>query len=337
MTAAPRLCGLDNMPDDWRGAVIAIGNFDGVHRGHQAVLSAARAAAEHHEAPLLAMTFEPHPRTFFAPGKPVFRLTPAPAKAVRLNVEGVHGTLVLPFDSGLAAMSAEDFVRDIMIGRLAIRHAVTGYDFHFGHKRQGTPDYLVRAGVRHDFGVTLVGKHGDGEGAISSSRVRACLADGDIAGAGKLLGWDWSVIASVVAGDRRGRELGFPTANMALNPACRLAHGIYTVRYQRRNGDTYDGVASFGRRPTFDNGAPLLETFLFDFDGDLYGEPGLVTFVSWLRPERKFDRIDELVEQMKHDAEQARILLDRSDVGRGSQALAGWQESLQQAVDGGFL
>ncbi|MHA1189043.1 MAG: riboflavin biosynthesis protein RibF [Alphaproteobacteria bacterium] len=252
MAQAPLLSGLHNLPDAWRGAVIAIGNFDGVHRGHQAVLSAARATAQHHGVPCIAITFEPHPRTFFGPAKPVFRLTRAPAKAARLRTQNMDGTLVLPFDADLAAMSAEDFVRDIMVEKLAIRHAVTGYNFHFGHKRQGTPDYLVRAGAMNDFGVTLVTEFGDEAGAISSSRVRAALAEGALDTARELLGWDWSVIATVIEGEKRGRELGFPTANMALNPACRLAHGIYAVRYERQNGDCHDGVASFGRRPTFD-------------------------------------------------------------------------------------
>ena len=337
MTRSPVLCGLGSMPESWLGAVIAIGNFDGVHRGHQAVLSAAHAAAEHHGAPLVAMTFEPHPRTFFAPGKPVFRLTPAAAKAARLAAEGVDGTLVLPFDSELAAMSADDFVRDIMIGRLAIRHAVTGYDFHFGHKRQGTPDYLVRAGVANDFGVTLVSRFGDAQGAVSSSRVRECLAKCDVVGANGLLGWDWSVIATVRTGDRRGRELGFPTANMALDPACDLAHGIYAVCYQRENGERYQGVASFGRRPVFDNGPPLLETYLFGFEGDLYGEAGLVTFKAWLRPEEKFAGVEELVAQMKLDADMARAALNAPGSGSHEAALPGWQRALRQAADGGFL
>jgi riboflavin kinase/FMN adenylyltransferase len=297
------------MPDGWRNAVVAIGNFDGVHSGHQAVLGAARAQAEHIGVPLIMLTFEPHPRTFFLPDQPLFRLTPAEIKAAVATACGVDGVLVLPFDASLSAMSADDFVGNVLIDRLAIRHAVTGYDFHFGHKRQGTPDYLQRAGVRNEFGVTIVAEHGDEGGAVSSSRIRAALTDGAVTAANQMLGWTWSVAGEIRHGEKRGRDLGYPTANMSLDPAFGLRHGIYAVRFVRADGTMHDGVASFGRRPTFDNGRPLLESHLFDFSGDLYGETALVSLVGWIRPELKFDNVDALVAQMDDDSAKARACL----------------------------
>lgn len=306
---SPVLARFDTMPAGWRNAVVAIGNFDGVHSGHQAVLAAARAQAEHGGVPLIMLTFEPHPRTFFQPDSPLFRLTPAAIKAAVASACGVDGVLVLPFDAALSAMSADDFVRDILIDRLAIRHAVTGYDFHFGHKRQGTPDYLRQAGVLNGFGVTIVAEHGDEGGAVSSSRIRSALTDGAVTEANHMLGWSWSVAGEIRHGEKRGRELGYPTANMSLDPACGLRHGIYAVRLTRAGGTVHDGVASFGRRPTFDNGHPLLETFLFDFSGDLYGETVLVSLTGWIRPELKFDSVDALIARIDDDSAKARICL----------------------------
>jgi riboflavin kinase/FMN adenylyltransferase len=308
--AAPVLARFDAMPADWQGAVVAIGNFDGVHTGHQAVLAAAKAEAERESEPLVMLTFEPHPRTFFQPDSPVFRLTHEAVKAAVASACGVDGVLVLPFDAALSAMSADDFVSRILIDRLAIRHAVTGYDFHFGHKRQGTPDFLRQAGDDRGFGVTIVAEHGDEGGAVSSSRIRDRLANGDIGQANRMLGWAWSVSGEILHGEKRGRDLGYPTANMALDPACRLRHGIYAVRLTRADGTVHDGVASFGRRPMFDNGRPLLETHMFDFDGDLYGETALVTVQGWVRPEARFESVDALVAQMHGDSAEARIRLD---------------------------
>ncbi len=303
------LASLETMPPGWRNAVVAIGNFDGVHTGHQAVLAAARAEAARIGAPLIMMTFEPHPRTFFAPQAPIFRLTDANVKTAIACAAGVDGVLVLPFDGELSAMSAEDFVRGILLEQLAIRHAVTGYDFHFGHKRLGTPDFLKRAGAQHGFGVTIVAEHGDEGGAVSSSRIRGALADGAVGEAREMLGWTWSVAGEIRHGEKRGRALGFPTANMILDPACNLRHGIYAVHLTRRDGSVQDGVASFGRRPTFDNGPPLLETYLFDFSGDLYGQTVLVSLAGWIRPELKFDDVEALIAQMTRDSAEARACL----------------------------
>lgn len=299
----------DAVPPAWRGAVVAIGNFDGVHSGHQAVLKAAEAEAEHLGVRCIVMTFEPHPRTFFAPAKPVFRLTPATLKAALIAALDLNGTLVMTFDGNLAGMEAEDFVAGVLLDKLAARHVVTGYDFHFGHNRRGTPNFLQESGLLHGFGVTVVAEHGDEGGAISSSRIREALGEGDIAHANSLLGWSWSVSGDVLHGDKRGRDLGYPTANLALTPDTALRHGIYAVRFVRASGEVHDGVANFGRRPTFDNGRPLLETFLFDFDGDLYGEAVLVSLVGWIRPEEAFASPQALIAQMDRDSVAARACL----------------------------
>lgn len=310
---AARVASPDDMPNDWRGAVVAIGNFDGVHRGHQAVLAAARAEAEHRGAACLMLTFEPHPRAFFS-GRPLFRLTPAPLKAAAAAALGLDGTLVLPFDRTLADRSAEDFVREMLVERLAIRAAVTGYDFQFGKARRGTPQFLQGQGVVQGFSVTLVDAFIEDGEPVSSTRIRSALAAGDMAAANALLGWRWSVEGQVIRGEARGRELGYPTANMALDPATELAHGIYAVRYLRPDGSRRGGVASWGRRPTFDNGRPLFETFLFDFSGDLYGEAALVSLVGFIRPEQRFAGAAELVARMDQDSIDARALLERQPV-----------------------
>ena len=299
----------DAVPETWRGAVVAIGNFDGVHCGHQAVLKAAEAEARHLGVRCIVLTFEPHPRTFFAPAKPVFRLTPATLKATVIAALDLDGTLVMSFDGDVAGMEAEGFVTGILLDRLAARHVVTGYDFHFGHNRKGTPRFLQESGLMHGFGVTVVAEHGDEEGAVSSSRIRQALGEGDIAHANELFGWSWSVCGDVVHGDKRGRDLGYPTANMALSPDTGLRHGIYAVRFARASGDVHDGVANFGRRPTFDNGRPLLETFLFDFQGDLYGEAALVSLVGWIRAEEAFASPQALIDQMDRDSAAAKACL----------------------------
>jgi len=319
LTAIVQTAALETLPQAWRGGVVAIGNFDGVHRGHQAVLSAARAEAERLGAACLMLTFEPHPRAYFS-GRPIFRLTPAALKAAVASALGLDGTLVLPFDRALAGQSAENFVAAFLVARLAIRAAVTGYDFHFGQGRRGTPQFLQAEGARHGFAVTLVEALTEGGEAVSSTRIRSALAAGDIAAANRLAGWTWSVAGTVIHGEARGRTLGYPTANMVLDPAVELAHGVYAVRYRRPDGRQYGGVASYGRRPTFDDGQPLLETFLFDFSGDLYGEEALVSFVGFIRPEMKFDSVAALVARMDEDSIAARVVLDRnppSELDRG--------------------
>lgn len=299
------------LPSRLRGGVVAIGNFDGVHRGHQAVLEVALEMARAGGYPALVLTFEPHPRSVFSPDQPVFRLTPAPLRARLLEALGFDAVVEQPFTRAFAALEPNRFIDDILKDALGIAHAVTGHDFHFGHQRRGNPQFLAEAGVRDGFDVTLVEAfHGEGGGIVSSSGVRALLGEGDVAGAAGLLGYRYTIEAPVTGGKKLGRTLGFPTANMILPPETGLRHGIYAVRLRRADGTLHDGVASFGRRPTVDDdGAPLLETFVFDFDDTLYGETCGISFFGFLRGEEKFDGLDALVAQMKRDEAEARALL----------------------------
>ena len=306
-----RITGTDPVDAALRGGVVAIGNFDGVHRGHQAVLERALAEAARHAVPALALTFEPHPRTIFRPEIPMFILTPPPIKARLLSELGFQAVVEQPFTREFAGHSAEDFVTGILGERLGISHVVTGFDFHFGKNRQGGPAFLMESGDKHGFGVTLVDAFRDENAEIvSSSRIRSLLETGEVAQAAGLLGYRYTVEAQVIGGQKLGRTLGFPTANMKLPASTALKHGIYAVRFRRADGTLHDGVASFGRRPTIgDDGAPLLETYVFDFAGDLYGEPCMVSFFGFLRGEEKFDGLDALVQQMKRDEAEARALL----------------------------
>jgi riboflavin kinase/FMN adenylyltransferase len=301
---------LAEVPAALKHGVVAIGNFDGVHRGHQAVLADVRAIAQRLGAPALVLTFEPHPRSFFKPQEPVFRLTPPPIKEEILAALGFDGMAVATFNAAFAARSADDFVTGVLAGALAARHVVVGYNFRYGAKRAGTPEHLAERGRAAGFDVTIVAPHGDADDidAISSSRVRDALAEGDIAAANGLLGYRWRVRSAVIPGEKRGRTMGYPTANQRLAADCRLRHGIYAVRAFVA-GAWRDGVASFGRRPTFDDGAPLLETFVFDFGGDLYGEAVEVAFAAFLRPEERFASIEALVAQMDRDSRDARAAL----------------------------
>ncbi len=299
------------LPSALRGAVVAIGNFDGVHRGHQAVLRRALERAESLGVPAMVLTFEPHPRSVFNPDKPVFRLTPPSLRARILEAMGFQSVIEYPFDREFSQRSAEDFVQSILVDWLGARDVVTGFDFHFGKGREGGPAFLMEAGGRHGFGVTLVDAFRDEGGeVISSSRIRGLLADGDVAQAAGLLGYRYTVEAEVMKGQQLGRTLGFPTANMHLQPEATLRPGIYAVRFRRPDGIIRDGVASFGYRPTVtENGDPWLETFVFDFAGDLYGEICSVSFFGHLRDEWKFDGLDPLVAQIRKDEEEARALL----------------------------
>ena len=298
-------------PEGFRGGVVAIGNFDGVHRGHQAVLGTARDIARAEGRPLICLTFEPHPRTVFNPERPVPRLTPAPIRARLLGALGFDAVVEQGFDKEFAGIEPEDFVRTILVDGLGAAHVVAGFDFHYGSRRAGTPQTLIAAGERHGFGATLVPALQDAGGeTISSSRIRALLEAGEAARAAELLGYRWTIGGSVQEGQRLGRTLGYPTANILLMPETMLKFGIYAVRLRRADGTLHDGVASFGRRPTFDNGAALFETFLFDFSGDLYGEAVAVSIFGFLRGEEKFDSAEALIAQMDHDSDDARVLLN---------------------------
>jgi riboflavin kinase / FMN adenylyltransferase len=293
------------------GAVVAIGNFEGVHRGHRAVIDAAIARAREFGRPAAALTFEPHPRSYFNPDAPVFRLSDIDTKVRLFEASGLDGAIVLNFDAGLAGLDPAAFVQRILVDLFAVSGVVVGYDFHFGQGRGGTPDFLAAEAARHGFAVTIVPPFIEGGRRISSGLVRAALKHGDVEDAADLLGYPWFVTGAVVHGDKRGRELGFPTANIRLDPSCELRHGVYAVRVGH-GGRVYDGVANFGRRPMFDNGAVLLEAFLFGFTGDLYGATLDVAFIGWIRPELTFESVDELVRRMDDDSAHARTLLART-------------------------
>ncbi|TBY75539.1 bifunctional riboflavin kinase/FAD synthetase [Rhizobium leguminosarum] len=299
------------LPAHLKGGVIAIGNFDGVHRGHQSVLSRALEISKARGIPALVLTFEPHPRTVFQPQTPVFRLTPAPLKARILETLGFSAVIEYPFDYEFSQRSADDFIHSILKDWLSASEVVTGFDFHFGRGREGGPAFLMNAGHTYGFGVTLIDAFRDENAdVVSSSHIRALLKEGNVSEVAGMLGYRYTVEAEVIDGEKLGRQLGFPTANMRLPPEVDLAAGIYAVRFRRQDGTLHDAVASYGRRPTVtENGAPLLETYLFDFSGDLYGQLCSVSFFGYLRPELKFDGLDPLVAQIKRDEEEARALL----------------------------
>ena len=305
-----RLADPAELPEALKHGVVAIGNFDGVHRGHQSVLAAAHDEAARRHVPLICLTFEPHPRSVFQPDHPVPRLTPAPMKARLLDAMGFDAVVEYPFDREFAAQSAEAFVQHVLVEKFGAKHVVVGFDFQFGARRLGTPAFLAGAGAMHGFGVTVVEALNDAEGGVvSSSRIRSALLAGRVDAAADLLGYRWTIEAPVSAGAQIGRTLGYPTANMAFESDDLLGHGIYAVRFRRADGTLYDGVASYGRRPTFDNGAALFETYLFDFSGDLYGEIAEVSLFAFLRGEEKFDSVEALVVQMDRDAAEARRVL----------------------------
>jgi riboflavin kinase/FMN adenylyltransferase len=291
-----------------KGAVVAMGNFDGVHLGHRAVIAAARTMAARLDRPALAVTFEPHPRKFFSPHTPQFRLTDETSKLRLLAGTGLDGAVVMTFDAARAGTSAQDFIHHDLIGRLGISGIAIGYDFHFGKGRVGSPALLASEGPRLGIEVEVQPHVDIDERPVSSSAIRMALAEGQIAEATAMLDGPWFVTGEVIHGEKRGRDLGYPTANLRLDPNCGLRHGIYAVRVGL-GGRRLDGVASFGRRPTFDNGAPLLEVYLFDFTGDLYGQTMDVAFIAYIRDELKFDGIDALVRQMNDDSVAARAAL----------------------------
>jgi len=291
------------VPESLEGAVAAIGNFDGVHRGHQHLLRLALASGR----PAAAVTFEPHPRAYFQPDRPLFRLTPEPVKLAIFARLGLAGAFVRNFDRSLACLTAAQFV-DLLARELRVSGVVIGHDFHFGRGREGNPARMTELCRERGLACLVAPAVVDGSEPVSSSAIRTALEAGDLALANRLLGYRWFARAAVRHGDKRGRELGYPTANMRLADDCRLRHGIYAVR-AAVDGRPVDGVASFGRRPTFDNGAPLLEVHLFDFSGDLYGRILDVEFVGWIRGEERFDGIEALIRQMDLDSVAAKRLL----------------------------
>ena len=290
------------------GAVVAMGNFDGVHLGHRAVIAAAMEMGRSHGRPALAVTFEPHPRRYFSPHTPQFRLTDETAKLRLLAGTGLAGAVVMTFDKKRAETSAQHFIHHDLIERLGVSGIAVGYDFHFGKGRVGSPSLLVAEAPRLGIEVDVQPHVDIEERPVSSSAIRMALAEGQIADATAMLGGPWFINGEVIHGEKRGRDLGYPTANIRLDANCGLRHGIYAVRVGRGD-DRIGGVASFGRRPTFDNGAPLLEVFLFDFKGDLYGERLDVAFVGFIREELKFSSVEALVQRMDEDSATARAQL----------------------------
>ena len=305
--------GYDHVPRNARGAVLAIGNFDGVHRGHQALLAHARDIAKQSKSAasqILAgvLAFEPHPRTLFQPERPHFRLTTITQRIALFKQYGMDLTVVLPFDRNLANLTAEHFVERVLVAGLGVKHAVVGYDFRFGKGREGSPTSLVAAGKEMGFGVTVIESVADGGEVVSSSAVRAELAQGDVEGAAKLLGHRWCVAGEVKGGAHRGTGMGYPTANIGLPSGAALAHGIYAVKVHV-GAHVHDGAAYLGTRPTFDNGDAVLETFLLDFQGDLYGKTIELEFVGFIRGDRKFESTEALVKQMDRDVAKTREML----------------------------
>ena len=275
-------------PPGLTGAVVAIGNFDGVHRGHRVVIARAIALAHRLGRPCAVLTFEPHPVDFFGRGGGIFRLTSREAKAHRMAELGLDGMFVLTFDTALASLDAERFLQDVLLRRLGAGAVVVGYDFHFGAGRSGTPAFLRDAAPKLGIQVEVVEKIvADEEGsleAVSSTATREALERGDVRGAAALLGHAWSLTGEVIHGAKLGRQLGYPTANLAVEASCRLRHAIYAVEVNL-DGRRLKGVASFGRRPTVANEGPtLLEIYLFDFSEDLYGRDIEVFFIDFLRP-----------------------------------------------------
>ena len=305
-------------PPGLEAGVFALGNFDGLHRGHVGVIERARSLATRLRRPCAVLTFEPHPADFFA-GRPViFRLTPPLAKAALLRRLGLDGMVTLTFDAAFAALPAESFTRDVLSRRVGASAVVAGYDFRFGKNRRGDAEFLKREGARLGFSVEIVERIVKDEAgsldAVSSTATREALEQGDVRLARRLLGRPYLIEGEVVRGAQRGRRLGFPTANIALDPSNRLRHGVYAVTLEAR-GALHGGVASFGKRPTFDDGPPLLEVFIFDYDGDLYGETVEVAFFDFLRGEEKFASIETLIAQMDKDAEAARATLRAESLG----------------------
>jgi riboflavin kinase/FMN adenylyltransferase len=306
---------LSAVPEAARGAAIALGNFDGVHRGHAVVVAAAREAAHRLGAPLAALTFEPHPRQLFRPDDPPFRLTLAEAKRDALAALGVEVLVTVPFDAAFSRITAEDFVLDILAGRLGARHVACGPNFHFGHRRGGNPALLASLGAELGISVSVVARQ-EGEGGLplSSTAIRHALAEGHVDRANAILGRPWEIRGVVQRGEALGRTLGFPTANIPLGDHLTPRLGIYAVRVGIEDGAGgvawHDGVASLGLRPTVNPlPAPLLEVNLFDLEEDLYGQAMRVRLHAFLRDEARFEGLEALVAQMHRDAAEARVVL----------------------------
>lgn len=307
----PRLHATDRMPDELRGGVAALGNFDGFHLGHQAVAGEAIAQAKAAGKPAIIATFDPHPVRFFAPQAPWFRLTTLDQRQRLFEAAGADAMLVFDFDASLAATTAEDFIVKLLVKRLGISAVVTGEDFTFGNRRGGNIDVLRDLGAAHGLASTAMGPVVDEGGVISSSRIREALQAGDCATATRLLTRPFAVQGVVQHGDKNGRLLGFPTANIDMGHYLRPRYGIYAVKGRLADGRLLNGAANLGIRPSFDPPKELLEPYFFDFAEDLYGQNIEVEFHAFIRPEAKFDSMDALMAQMTKDCDEARAILER--------------------------
>lgn len=302
-----RLNNLDVVPPHLRGAYVAIGNFDGFHRGHQQVVETLKARAAEAGVPAMILTFEPHPRDVFAPAPFMFRLTDGDAKARLAKTFGLDAIVILPFDRAFSQIEAEDFVARFLVDALGVSGVIVGSDFHFGRQRRGTPNFLKSAGEQYGFAVQTLDLTDEGDEPISSSRIRAALSEGAVTAANRLLGYHWFFDGCVVKGDQRGRELGYPTANTVTHSNFQLAQGVYAVRV--RLGDRLlDGVAAFGK-PMFNNQRPPFETHIFDFDEDIYGRTLSIALIGHIRGQEVFSGLDELIAAMDRDSSKARALI----------------------------
>jgi len=303
----------DTLPIEAKGAVVAIGNFDGVHKGHQAVINEAGLIARDLGRPWAVLTFEPHPRKFFDPNQTPFRLTPFRAKTREIAALGVDILIVQRFNKAFSRLGAEVFVTDALVRGIGAKHVVSGYDFVFGHKRSGHCDLLLSMGAEQGFGFTAVNAVEDENAAVySSTRVRDFLSEGDLGGAKDILSRDYEISGRVIHGERRGHSIGFPTANIRPGQAMCPKLGVYAVQaaIETDNEPVWqDGVANIGIRPTFGGNGIILEAHLFAFDDDLYGKRLRVRLIDFLRPEKKFDGIDELKAQIASDVAKAKEVL----------------------------
>ncbi|MEO0750485.1 MAG: bifunctional riboflavin kinase/FAD synthetase [Pseudomonadota bacterium] len=296
-----------------RGASAAIGNFDGVHVGHQSVIDLARVAGDKIGAPLGILTFEPHPREFFAPDTPPFRLMSAEARGNRLEKLGVERLYELPFNAAMSSLTPRDFARDVIAEGLGLKHVVVGADFCFGQGRKGTVADLQSFGREMGFGVTVATLLKTGENEVSSTAIRNALTEGRPRDAATMLGHWHRIDGPVISGEQRGRDLGYPTANMSIEGLHKPKFGVYAVHVDVLDGPHqghYHGAASIGVRPMFQGELPNIETFLFDFTGDLYSSELSVALVDYLRPEATFDSLEAFIAQMDADCARARDILE---------------------------
>ena len=299
------------VPDELRGAVIALGNFDGFHRGHQAVVARARAIAEAETRSLIVATFSPHPSRIFHPEAPFFRLTTLNQRERLFAAAGADAMLVFTFDRAMAAVSADEFITEWLIGRFGAAVVVTGEDFTFGKGRSGTTALLRERGPSLGLRAEAVGPVSDAEGPISSSRIRDALQNGDCETAARLMTRPFAIEGVVEHGDKLGRSIGYPTANIPFDRYLRPRFGIYAVRGHMPDGRIVGGAANLGIRPTFDPPKELFEPHFFDFSGDLYGQTIEVDLIHYIRPEAKFDTLEALVAQIEADCAEAKRILEQ--------------------------